>query len=202
MTTGHYIYIVKRKIYKEDIVKAGYELMYLNGYNATGIKEITEKIGIPKGSFYNHFTNKEEFGLEVLSYYSKRVLSDMENGMNKGKGSPLKRLKAFYKAAIEHESKTLDCKLGCLIGNFSQEMADVNENFRRRLSFDYEQSCEIIKRCLKECQEKQEIADDWNVDLLSNMIYNSWQGTLTRMKAEKCDMALKDFYQFYFKTLL
>ena len=65
---------MKRKIYREDIIEAGRSLMFANGYNHTGIKEITEKISIPKGSFYNHFSSKEEFGLEVVKEYMKNGL--------------------------------------------------------------------------------------------------------------------------------
>ncbi|MDB5151457.1 MAG: hypothetical protein JWR54_208, partial [Mucilaginibacter sp.] len=39
MPTGqhnYYICIVKRKIHREDILKAGIELMHLHGYTATG----------------------------------------------------------------------------------------------------------------------------------------------------------------------
>ena len=69
MTNGHYVCNLNRKIHKKDILNAGPQLMFTNGYYATGIKEITESIEIPKGSFYNHFSNKEEFGLEVVKMY-------------------------------------------------------------------------------------------------------------------------------------
>lgn len=75
MTNGHCICSMKRKIFRKDILKAGRDIMFLNGYNATGIKEITDSIEIPKGSFYNHFTSKEAFGLEVLQNYT-------DNGIN------------------------------------------------------------------------------------------------------------------------
>ncbi len=68
MTTGHYVCRLKRKIHKQDIIQSGYELFYDKGYGVTGISEITEKIGIPKGSFYNHFKSKEEFGIAVLDF--------------------------------------------------------------------------------------------------------------------------------------
>ena len=32
------------------------------GYHGTGIQEVVDKVGIPKGSFYNYFKSKEDFG--------------------------------------------------------------------------------------------------------------------------------------------
>ena len=80
MPNGHcnyYLCNVKRKIYREDILKAGVELMHLHGYAATGIKDITDRIKIPKGSFYNHFKSKEEFGLEIIDYYMSVVVEHL-----------------------------------------------------------------------------------------------------------------------------
>ena len=41
------------------LTKAGRELFSRHGYNATGIQQITDLAGVPKGSFYNHFESKE-----------------------------------------------------------------------------------------------------------------------------------------------
>jgi len=43
--------------------------MHLKGYNDTGIQEIIDKAGLPKGSFYNFFKSKEDFGLLVIDYF-------------------------------------------------------------------------------------------------------------------------------------
>ena len=68
---------------KEDILAKGEILLRTQGYNKTGINEILKASGIPKGSFYNFFESKEDFGLQVLAYYSdgiirfiKRLLQD------------------------------------------------------------------------------------------------------------------------------
>ena len=78
---------MRRKIYKEDILEAGRELIFSKGYNDTGIKDITDMVSIPKGSFYNHFSSKEDFGLAVLQAY-------MDNGLEVHKkdiSGPIKR---------------------------------------------------------------------------------------------------------------
>ena len=116
MTNGHYICNVKRKIHREDIINTGLQLMFLNGYNATGIKEITDSIAIPKGSFYNHFQNKEEFGLEVLQHYCDNGLRMYRNVLLDDSLSPLERLNIFFDRIIStYEEETNFKRLHCLI---------------------------------------------------------------------------------------
>lgn len=45
---------------RAQIVDAAYEQFHRHGYNAAGVKLITDSAGVPKGSFYNHFESKEE----------------------------------------------------------------------------------------------------------------------------------------------
>src|ERR1700743_281908 len=45
------------------------ELVHARGYAASGVKEITDAAGVPKGSFYAYFPSKEAFGAAVLEHY-------------------------------------------------------------------------------------------------------------------------------------
>ena len=46
------------------LTAAGHELFTRCGYHATGIQQITDQAGVPKGSFYNHFDSKEAFAAD------------------------------------------------------------------------------------------------------------------------------------------
>ncbi|OUS02531.1 hypothetical protein A9Q86_03230 [Flavobacteriales bacterium 33_180_T64] len=192
---------MKRKIFREDIIKAGRDLMFVNGYYATGIKEITSSVNIPKGSFYNHFSNKEEFGLEVLKDYSLSGLEYLKNVLITSGGSPLKRLDVFYSGIIEYQNNIAKCKLGCIMGNFSLELGDVNEAFREVLDEEFNEYEAIFTECLKEAQEKEEIRKDLDVDLLGAFLLNSWHGALLRMKSTGTTKPLEDFKTFVFQQL-
>ena len=57
---------MSREEKKQDILDKSADIMYLKGYNATGVQEIADAAGIPKGSFYNYFDNKEQFAIELM----------------------------------------------------------------------------------------------------------------------------------------
>src|SRR5258708_26086780 len=41
---------------------AGLDLVHARGFTASGVKDITDAAGVPKGSFYAYFPSKEAFG--------------------------------------------------------------------------------------------------------------------------------------------
>ncbi len=193
---------MKRKIHREDIIEAGLELMFLNGYNATGIKEITDFVKIPKGSFYNHFKNKEEFGLEVLQFYCDNGVKMHKKNLLFANSTPLQRLKDFYAGMISSYVQRADYKLGCFMSNFSQELGDINENFRKVLDIEFDKCEAVIVQCLNEAKTQGEISEDKDTDQIGSFILNSWHGALMRMKSTANRKPLDDFYHSIFDRVI
>jgi len=202
MTTGHYVCSVKRKINKEDIIQSGYDLFYEKGYGVTGISEITERIDIPKGSFYNHFKSKEEFGIAVLDYYMSGNIKFLKKSLLNENQSPLENLKKFFKDYIELQEKDLGCTKGCLMGNLTMELADVNKLFQERAKEGFESVSGVFNNCLQNAVSAGELSQDVNTSELSNFIINSLQGATVRMKADKNTDSLRNFYNMIFQKLI
>ncbi len=202
MTIGHYICNVKRKIYRKDILNAGLQLMFVNGYNATGIKEITNSIEIPKGSFYNHFTNKEEFGLEVVKMYCENGVKMYEKTFLNDKFAPLDRIDNFFNGSISLYSDKLNFKLGCIMGNFSIEMSDINEKFRVLLNEEFDKCEGIIALCLEEAKKKGSLQKESNSNQLAAFILNSWHGAMLRMKTTGNSKPLEDCRDMIMNNIL
>ena len=51
---------------RKELIEIASKLFYEQGYGATGIKQIIDLAGIAKGTFYSHFSSKEELGLAWL----------------------------------------------------------------------------------------------------------------------------------------
>ena len=54
---------------KNRLIDAGLRMLLEKGYNGLGIQAVLEATGSPKGSFYHHFTDKEDFALKVVDAY-------------------------------------------------------------------------------------------------------------------------------------
>lgn len=202
MTTGHYVCSMKRKIHKEDIIQSGHDLFYDKGYGVTGINEITARIGIPKGSFYNHFQSKEEFGIAVLDYYVNSNQKYLKKVLLNEKNSPLTNLKKFFINFIEIQENVYHCTKGCLMGNMTTELADRNSSFQEKVKIGFENATAIFENCLENAKEQEEISRDLDTHQVANFLINSWQGAVLRMKAEKTTEPLNNFYKVIFNQVI
>ncbi len=60
--------------HRDRLVAAAADLMHANGYAATGVAEILERSGAPKGSLYHHFPGgKEELGIAAVDLAAGRI---------------------------------------------------------------------------------------------------------------------------------
>lgn len=194
---------MKRKIFREDILDAGQELMFLYGYNATGIKQITDHVQIPKGSFYNHFENKEAFAIELLRKYCQRGVTNHKNALLTDTSiSPIQRLKDMYTRLVGYYVDKGDFDKGCMMSNFSAEMADTSETFRAVLEEEFLEIQSVIATVIQEAKDKGELSEDTDVDSTASFILNSWHGALVRMKAAATNKPLQDFLHLIFNKVL
>ena len=116
---------------KMKILEAGAEIIHLKGYHHTGIQEILDAAGVPKGSFYNYFRNKEDFGLQVIDYFNSFFDQAAKGIFEDPSRSPIERIENIFNWFIDF-FKSKDFAYGCPIGNLAQEMGDLNPVFREK----------------------------------------------------------------------
>lgn len=68
---------------RTKLLKAASRLFQLQGYHATGLNQITQESGSPKGSLYYHFPNgKEQLAIEAVELTSNFILNGINEGLN------------------------------------------------------------------------------------------------------------------------
>ena len=63
---------------KTRILKAGARIVLEKGFCDTGLAEVLEAAQVPKGSFYFHFKNKEDFGLQLIDSFAEVLKAGRE----------------------------------------------------------------------------------------------------------------------------
>lgn len=185
---------------KKEIIKDSIELMYLKGYNATSVKEITDAAGIPKGSFYNYFKDKKDYAIEALNYYHYDMAHEAVFILTDSSLKPVDRIKGFFNVRIEF-LVAKNFKYGCFVGNLTQEMGDVDELIAKATSkISKELELNIYKN-LVEAKESQGLKLEIDLKLLASIILSTWQGALVRMKMEANRSVLDDFSEFLNEVL-
>lgn len=186
---------------KERIIKKGAELVYFKGFNNTGIQEVLKAAEVPKGSFYFYFKNKEEFGLILIDYFASFILNIARKQIRSEAVDSVEGLKNFFRMYIDIMKKQ-NFTSGCPIGNIAQEMSDLSESFRGRISGFYNEAQGMIRDCIAEAQKRGRLGRDIDTGEISDFIFNSWEGSLIEMKVSKSARPLEIFMNTVFGVLL
>jgi TetR/AcrR family transcriptional regulator, transcriptional repressor for nem operon len=190
-----------KKDTRDDIIAAGLQLMAVQGFNGTGLDAILKMAGVPKGSFYYYFANKEDFGLAVIDFFAKRYEKRLATSLTDPTLSPLNRVRRHLEGALERFEQER-CRKGCLIGNLSQEMADLNERFRERLEEVFAGWQKRFALCLEEARGQGEIPADLDPAAAAEFLLSGWEGALLRAKVMKSTRPLRDFLAILFERTL
>ena len=186
---------------KNKLLEIGAEIIHLKGFNHTGIKEILDAAGVPKGSFYNYFKDKEDFGLQVIDHFVEYFSSMARDILEDKSIPPLERLKKMLGGFIEFFNSK-DYALGCPIGNLAQEMGDLSPAFREKLKYAIDSMAGHYSKVLEEAQISGALSMDLDVRDTAYFIVSSWHGALIRMKIEKSPESLQNHLRFILNYVL
>ena len=170
---------------KHRIMEAGLDLMKLYGFHGTSIKDITDKAGIPKGSFFNYFDSKEAFTDEIIRLYADEAASRASSILINTRMSPFNRIKKFYQLNINFLTQELNYKEGCFINTMCQEMSDVSKEISTTLLEKIDEFRQPLIQCIKEGQDEGSISDHYQAEDLAIFIDNAFRGTSMVAKSDQ-----------------
>lgn len=143
---------------KEEILKTALKLFAQNGYEATSVSDIAEKIGISKGALYKHYHNKRDIFESIL----KRM---EQTDADKDDANNVPSDELAQAGEKEYAQTSLEDVLG-----FSKEMFcywcedEFAANFRRMLTIE-QYRCEEMMQLYQQYLGKGPIA--YLADILS-----------------------------------
>jgi TetR/AcrR family transcriptional repressor of nem operon len=182
---------------RESLLAVGQELFIKSSFNCVGLNDILKQSGIPKGSFYHYFDSKEDFGLQVVELYSRQNYEVLEALLQDESKPPAQQLRAFFESNIAHFDDIGYCQ-GCLMANLSQELADVNEKLRCKINELSKKMVDRIALCLRQADSSELNLGHLQPHEAAQVLMNSWQGAIMKMKLEKSREPLEVFMKFFF----
>jgi TetR/AcrR family transcriptional repressor of nem operon len=166
------------------LTAAGYALFNEAGYNATGIAQITERAGVPKGSFYNHFDSKEAFAAAILRHYAEQVDTAWAQAVQEAQAAPhatpLSTIEHLFGTFARHHAHK-QCQ-GCLVGNFAGEIVRASALCQQaitRIQADWQQRLAAL---IAQAQHAGQARTDLDAATLSRLFWDTWEGALLRAK--------------------
>ena len=186
---------------REHLLEVGLRQIRLTGYTATGVKEILDLAGVPKGSFYHHFPSKEAYAGDLISRYGAIEAERIQRILEDSTIPPLKRLRLYFEELSAANGYDAEVS-GCLIGSMSLEVADHSEALQTQLRSLFEILQGSVAGVLRSAIQRGELDKALKPDALAEFLVNGYEGALVRMKADRSNRPLENFLTLAFDVLL
>ena len=184
--------MTSKTIKRTKLLDHGVYLLMTQGYHATGVNEIVNAAGVPKGSFYSYFESKEAYATEVISHYLEPFIQRLTEHLQNPQLGALAALKCYYAELIVEAEKN-DFRGGCLLGNLMGEIGDTSERCNQALKSAVGRYQSLLEKALLKAQQEGTVRDDMLAVNMAKLLVNNWQGALLRMKLEKSVQPLQEF---------
>lgn len=186
-----------RRSMRAEIVEAALAQFHERGFNAAAVKDITDRAGVPKGSFYNHFESKEALAIVALERYGDgRRLGDLADRSVE----PVDRIRAHFEF-LRDEVISFGMTRGCLLGNFGTEIVDHSEPIRIGVRTGLETWAGLLAGAIAEGQEAGSIRAELDPERTARFLLSAWEGTLIQARAYKSTDAFDSFFELTFASL-
>jgi len=165
---------------KQRLLDVGMAMLLEHGYHDLGIQALLEATRTPKGSFYHHFQDKEDFALQAIDQYMRHVHAGLDVCLGDQGRAPLERVRRFFELTREHYRQ--EGYLGCLLGGLGQELSGVSELFRRKIEGCFSAIAKRIAVCLEEARRRGDIPTESNTRRMASLLVDCWEGAALRSR--------------------
>lgn len=173
-------------------------MLLKHGYHDLGIRAVLSATGTPKGSFYHHFRDKEDFGLQVIDQYMSQVHQGLDACLGDMDRAPLDRVRGFFE--MTRTSYREEGYMGCLLGGLGQELSGVSEVFRTRIEACFSEIQQRIASCLEEARRGGDLPARSDPKRMASLLVDCWEGAALRSRLRGDDAPLTAMLDFYFSS--
>ena len=184
---------------KQRLLEAGLNLLLKHGYNDMGLQALLTSTGIPKGSFYHHFKDKEDFALQVIDAYMQGVHGGLDACLDDPGRPPLERVRRFFEMTVQHYQS--EGYMGCLLGGLGQELSGVSPVFRQKIEACLGRIAERIAGCLQEARQRGDLPAHTDAGHLASLLVDCWEGAALRSRLKQDPAPLRVMLDFFFHSV-
>ncbi|HEX9165051.1 MAG TPA: TetR family transcriptional regulator C-terminal domain-containing protein [Gemmatimonadales bacterium] len=183
---------------KQRLLDAGQAMLLEHGYHDLGIQALLAATDTPKGSFYHHFADKEDFALQVIDQYMGQVHAGLDASLGDESRPPLERVRRFFE--LTRESYRKEGYMGCLLGGLGQELSGVSDVFRRKIEACFTAIATRLAVCLEEARRRGDLPADSDPRRMASLLVDCWEGAALRSRLRGSAAPLGAMLDFYFQS--
>ena len=157
------------------ILRKAFALIYKRGYQATSIDDIVATTSVTKGAFFYHFPNKEKLGLALINEVMyPGLIPYMSDSLNRS-GDVRKDIYDMMSNLLL-KAPFIRVEYGCPAVNLIEEMAPLNESFRKALTRIIKEWQGAIEAAFIKAQHEGQLAATHNPKQMALYITANYSG--------------------------
>jgi len=185
---------------RKRIVDCATNLIYEKGYAGTTVDDVIGRAGVTKGSFYHHFSSKEELGHAVIDNASFYIFQRIKDSLRDQQLAPLQRI-ATMLDEIRRIVEAADCSHGCILGNLALEMSQGHDKFRLRIAEAFRSWSSGIARQLDEMKAAGLLPRDFDSTAYADFAVAAIEGGIMMSKVTRDPSAMRSSIGIVLETL-
>lgn len=158
---------------RDQVLDRAMHLFWTQGYEATGMTELLDHMGIGRQSLYNTFGDKKSLFLESLKRYF-----DQRNAIARevllAEGSPRANLRRFFQTMLEMARETDFC--GCFMGNSAAEFGHREPEVQELVGRFMDRLAGLFTEVLARARDAGELPPDAPIEDMAQMLLVTSQG--------------------------
>lgn len=169
---------------KAKLLDAAMHVIRARGYNATRIEDVCGAAGLTKGSFFHHFTGKEDLALATARHWDELTGDVFATAPYRSHPDPLDRLLGyvdFRKAILQGEV----AEYTCLVGTMAQEVHETHPRIREACDRSIRDHSLTVEADIAEAVTKYGIGAGWTAESLALHVHAVIQGGFILAKARQ-----------------
>lgn len=153
------------------------------GYTGTSVEDICSAAGLTKGSFFHHFSSKQELGVAAADYWSQLTDAFFAAAPYQSIEDPLQRLLGYldFRAAILRGELP---EFTCLVGTMVQEVYETHPQIRDACERSISNHAANVEKIIVAAMNQHRIKADWSASSLALHTQAVLQGAFILAKSK------------------
>ncbi|RYD54379.1 MAG: TetR/AcrR family transcriptional regulator [Sphingomonadales bacterium] len=155
----------------QQILEVSTDLFRRKGFIGTSMQDVSDAVGLLKGSLYYYIRSKEDLLFEIL----KGLHTDGEEivaSVQFGSDDPIEQLRLYLKRCAVFSGAN-----HARLVIFQRDFENIPEDRRKEIISDREMYAQTVQRLMKEAQAKKMVSADMDLSLASKLISSAITST-------------------------
>ena len=163
------------------LVENAFREIHAHGYAGASLDRILANSGVTKGALYHHFKSKADLLHAVIDDAVRPMVADRWLAPLSESDDPIRTLAESTRAMMAEATPEEMCR-GCPLNNLTQELAGVDEDFRKHLDRVADDWRAGIRAAFERGQEAGHVRKEVNVAAVASLVFATYQGLIGSVK--------------------